>query len=494
MKTVIRALALLLAGTLCLSCIACSETKQEESSAPDETTALAPVQETEEEEAETRIPAGFEIQNLDDKVFHIFSRGRNDGGDWSVHDMTAEETTGDVLNDAIFNRNEFLADTYHFTIEVTETPNHVPTAEIANLIASADQTYDTFAVSAAVACQLSMDGALLDLRALPYLSLDDEWWSPSLCSPLTIAGHQYMTTGDISVVPKEGVRAFYFNKDLQGNYQLESPYDLVEAGTWTWDRMFSMMDVAKTDLNGDGQMDANDRYGLQGQGLYGTVLFEGSGEPLVSKDTDDRWVYSAQEERCVNAVIQLSDLISTRKDNIFASGDWRGMLKMFENSQALFYTEVMLHIVTMRGYEIDFGIIPTPKMDEIQKNYSHYIDCQCNIVYTLPITLSVPETQAYILEAICYASHSTITPAYYDICLKTKFSRDEESSKMLDIIFTSYHMDLAELYGWGNLIGSVSSCITGGGNISSTLASLEKMVSKSIKVTINSFAKKNNWD
>ena len=59
------------------------------------------------------------------------------------------------------------------------------------------------------------------------------------------------------------------------------------------------------------------------------------------------------------------------------SGDWQGLLRMFENHQGLFYTEVMLHIETMRGYDVNFGIIPSPKYDEQQEN------CRKLIIYKL---------------------------------------------------------------------------------------------------------------
>jgi len=166
---------------------------------------------------------------------------------------------------------------------------------------------------------------------------------------------------------------------------------------------------------------------------------------------------------------------------------------MFENNQALFYTEVMLHIVTMRGYEIDFGIIPTPKMDETQKNYAHYLDWNCNIMYSLPVTLPEPDDQAYILETIAYASRTDITPAYYDICLKSKYARDEESSKMLDIIFSSYRLELAEVYNWGGLPDQVSSALRNGAEIASALAKREKSVLKGIEKSIASFGENNHW-
>ena len=267
----------------------------------------------------------------------------------------------------------------------------------------------------------------------------------------------------------------------------------MEDGTWTWEKMFSMMHVATTDLDGDGRMNQNDRWGLQGQPLTSYVLYTGSGESLVSKDEEDRWKITAGDERSVDAMLRVSELMAAAKDDVYLTWDWSGMLKMFENNQALFYTEVMLHIETMRGYDVDFGIIPTPKMDEGQQEYSHFIDSTCNIFYTLPVSSPDPDSAAYILETIAYASHFDITPAYYDVCLKAKYSRDEESSAMLDIIFSSYRLEIANAYSLGGLYDSVTNVMSSGGNISSTLAAQQKSSGKILEKTLDKLAEKNNW-
>ena len=474
-----------------LSSCAESEPDGKETDAAAETQSIQPETQETEEETVSRVRKDLALRTFDDRTFRIFSRARNSGGDWSVHDMTADELTGDVLNDAIYTRNQFLYDTYHYVIELTDSSNASPAGEIQKLVAASDLTYDTFGNCARDAASLAANGTMLDLRTLNYLSLDDEWWSPSLCAPLTTAGHQYAATGDISVVPKEGVRAFYFNKNLLTDYQLESPYDLVADDKWIWDKLFSMMGSAATDLNGDGVMDGNDRYGVQGQQLMSLVLYQGAGETLIGKDEDDLWVYTAEKERSVEALMRVTDLFTDHAPDMYISDDWQGMLKMFENNQALFYT--VLHIATMRGYDIDFGIIPTPKMDETQQSYSHYLDWNCNIVYSLPVTLPEPDDQAYILETIAYASRTDITPAYYDICLKSKYARDEESSEMLDIIFSSYHLELAEVYNWAGLADQVSACLRSSGNIASTLAKLHNLVQKQIDNSVSTFAENNKW-
>ena len=50
----------------------------------------------------------------------------------------------------------------------------------------------------------------------------------------------------------------------------------------------------------------------------------------------------------------------------------------------------------------------------------------------------------YLLEILNYRSYHDVLPAYYDVCLKTKYSRDEESSEMLDLIFSSRVIDIGD--------------------------------------------------
>ena len=53
---------------------------------------------------------------LDGYEFNIFLREKSQK--WSNRDVYAGEQNGEVLNDAVYNRNMFLEDTYGFKIKV----------------------------------------------------------------------------------------------------------------------------------------------------------------------------------------------------------------------------------------------------------------------------------------------------------------------------------------------------------------------------------------
>jgi len=85
--------------------------------------------------------------------------------------------------------------------------------------------------------------------------------------------------------------------------------------------------------------------------------------------------------------------------------------------------------------EADFGIIPYPKYDENQARY--YVRSGGGWPKIVPAHAPNPERTSIILEALAAESRNTVVPAFKEINLKTKISRDNESAEMLDLIFNS---------------------------------------------------------
>jgi len=69
----------------------------------------------------------------------------------------------------------------------------------------------------------------------------------------------------------------------------------------------------------------------------------------------------------------------------------------------------------------------------------------------VPKSVSDPERASVIMEALAAESRYTLFPAYYDITLQRKFTRDDESAAMLDIIFGTTVYDTGAAYNFGNI-------------------------------------------
>jgi hypothetical protein len=51
-----------------------------------------------------------------------------------------------------------------------------------------------------------------------------------------------------------------------------------------------------------------------------------------------------------------------------------------------------------------------------------------------------------VLEALCAESYRSVIPAYYETALKVKYTRDEVSAQMIDIIHDSIRTDFTFVY------------------------------------------------
>ena len=83
---------------------------------------------------------------------------------------------------------------------------------------------------------------------------------------------------------------------------------------------------------------------------------------------------------------------------------------------------------------------------------------------------------------MAYLSREITTPAYYEVTLKTKYARDEESQTMLDIIYETRSCDLGNLFNIGSLVSDLTSMIfeKRQNNFVSLIAGKEEEISKTL--------------
>ena len=112
----------------------------------------------------------------------------------------------------------------------------------------------------------------------------------------------------------------------------------------------------------------------------------------------------------------------------------------------MFYAHFMYTATELRDMEDDFGILPFPKKDEKQEKYITGLR-DTFVGFCVPTGNKDPEFVGTIMEALCVSGSKNVIPAYYDVVLKVKTARDEDSADMLDIIKESVTVDFAYAYG-----------------------------------------------
>jgi len=130
------------------------------------------------------------------------------------------------------------------------------------------------------------------------------------------------------------------------------------------------------------------------------------------------------------------------------AGNWGESTDIYFDNRAVFLNDKFDEVITFRTMEEDFGIVPYPKFNEAQKNYYTMSDGGASMM-AIPTTVEEPDKIGKIISALNAESWKTVVPQYYNIAIKTKFTRDEESVQILDMLLDGRTFDFGFIYtGW----------------------------------------------
>ena len=366
-----------------------------------------------------------------------------------TRDVIAEEETGEPINDAVYKRNAEIEEKYNIkitNIALSETADAFgPANAVKKAVLSGEDDYDLLITYAPGAAQAAAAGHLLNWNTIPYIDMSKPWWFSGAVDNLSVGNKIFLSLSDLSISTLHYVYMVYFNKDLQKDFNVENLYELVRAGTWTFDKISEVTKGVTYDLNGDGIMNDEDRYGAIIS--YAALnFFYAGGNTLAQKDENNYPYLNIATERAVNTFEKAYDICHS--DYVRFAPDWPNeneMRDMFKSGKALLYFHSLSKIDSLRDMETDFGVLPYPKLDEAQQKYSSYIDLH-NPLMGVPATVSNLERIGAIIEDLSYLSKKYLVPAYYDTTLKTKFARDDDSVEMLDIIRDGVVFDFGCVY------------------------------------------------
>ncbi len=418
------------------------------------------------------------VKDFGGETVTIYIRYDTEGYEWNVSDLDAVEETGEPINDAVYRRNAAVMERYNVNLDIIKSNSNSCASTVRSSVLAGDNAYDIVILSAYDMVTLSGEDMLYDLLTLENIDTSASYWNPTLSDSLTLGGKLYFAMGDLSSIDNRAVRCLYFNKDLFDKYNLEYPYDSVIDGSWTYDKFFEQMAVGTVDLDGNSIYDDNDQWGLFVQPTIGTNLYYASGRSFIGKDSSGKLMCEFNSEQSIEVMQRISELVKANESNMVQSYEFQKYLTLFAENKSLFYAEVLYFTEYYRQYDFNFGILPMPKYDENQEGYQQFADGNCLNLCGIPITNESAEDSALLLEALSYESVETLTPAFYDVCLIGKHVRDDESADMLDIIFSSYVVDYANLFQL-SIANSLNEALLGLRDVASTVqGSLEMTQSR----------------
>ena len=401
--------------------------------------------------AKDSLPENIDLGNA---VIRVLSRS---GDADTRREFIAEESSGDVVADAVYQRNLKVMERLNCTIEVSEVGNDRHSGEdinnkIKKAVKAGSDEWDITANHMAQSSTLIVGGYYTDLRQINGIGWDMPWWNDSYNSSVTIDSHTCAAAGELASTMISGTYGIFFNKKIADDHiPATDLYSVVLDGGWTLDRLNEISDSIYTDINGNTEKDEEDLFGLiyASQSIQGDALWAGSKITYTSfDDNTDTYRWALENERTSDFVDKIRKLIHNSIGTyIFPSGnDYNVNLpNKFKSDGALFTVYYLSFTDLMRDMESDYGIIPIPKLNEEQESYSTTVHNGFS-VFGIPVTCSSPDNAAAFLESACCESYRLVTPAYYDTALKVKYSRDSESSQMMDLLISSISFDFAYLF------------------------------------------------
>ncbi|MCI6635605.1 MAG: hypothetical protein MSH31_06015 [Clostridiales bacterium] len=362
--------------------------------------------------------------------------------------IVMEELTGEALNDAQYNTVQQTNDALNVLVAETILTGGYPAAQdVIKLVTAGDDVIQVANIYCAAIPQLLSGGYVMSYNDVPYIDLRKTWWDQKVSENLVISDIRYAVNGHLNITTHDLTYCLVFSKDQIADNGLENPYDLVRDGKWTMDKMAEQMVAVTRDANGDGTFDEKDNYGYA-SAIKMTLpsFWIGAGEKTITLNDAGIPSLTMDSERFHNVIEKIFAITydnGTRYQNKADDYDIPTECKdLFVGDRALFMDCSLFYVAALRDMETDFGILPYPKYDEAQTEYCSRVSYFMPAV--MPATNRNLELVGAVLEYINYRAKENITPAYYDITLKGKVSRDEESVEMLDIILDNRVVDLGD--------------------------------------------------
>ncbi|MBQ8576889.1 MAG: hypothetical protein IJ449_02825 [Clostridia bacterium] len=444
---------LLSAALACLLLAACADsgdgTGTVDSTKTEETSAVSVSAETEV------LTPDLPEKDWEGKTFMVLGRDNDSYDQFDNFEIFSEGETGETVNDAVFRRNTAIEEKYNVVIE--QTLKDFPHEELAKSINAGDHMYDLAFTELYYIGSCIQNGFFYNLNDVEYIDFSKPWWNADVNAEISFGGKLYATTSDFSLRDKNRAYILVYNMDLADSYDISDPVQTVRDGKWTVELTTQYAKLFAQDLDGDGQLGGEkDMFGLTMDSYNSfTTFIIGCDNLFITKDKDDNPVLSVSTEHTASSVDRVLGLTGDTSFSLFCNdfegktaGDmWAVASTAFIEERALFLTSFPHSLQTLSSRaEFDYGILPFPKFDEAQDTYYTLAD-HLSMLFGIPVTSPDASFSGFMLEALSAASTDTTLSAYYEIACKTKYSYNEASGEMLDLIFDGIRYDLSEIYG-----------------------------------------------
>ena len=378
-------------------------------------------------------------------------------GDYSSKEWISclvDDIIGETVVDNVYRRNEIIKNQLGVELEVVETAAQDKFSDtVKPVLMSGDDAYDWLWAQQSKDVDLSIQGFLYDLNKLgdrSYIDISGDWWASGYIENIQYKNELYWVTGPLTLSYAGGTDGTFVNSRIYDSKLSEkygNIYDLVRAGDWTVDVLAEMSSLVFDDKDTNGAVSDGDVFGIGFNSSWSIMeLLIGCGLECSSRSAD-----GSLDFKVVSTNDDLIDIIQ-KTYNIFSStpgittNRWTSGEKFINGEQLARFGGIET-LESFREMEDDFYLIPLPKLDKDQETYRSAVGDNVQLM-GLAYTCQNIEAATATLELMAYYSAQMVTPSYYDVALKYKYTRDEEAAEMIDLIAECAYTDFVLIWEW----------------------------------------------
>ena len=372
------------------------------------------------------------------------------------------ESDGDIVKDAVVERQEYIEEFLNITINITETEGGYYNMEgYASEIQNASGAGNPFDLALAynlippVVAAKGLSKDLADSDNLNLLETEKPYWGKEIKKEIMIGGRIFWMSDNSSWNNIRNMLCIYVSNDLFSKHNegkdKSDLYKLVYEKDWTLDNMLLLMAESYENTNTtEGEnaagVDDLDTFGLQAaeSNPWLDTWFYAAGFRYTkqnAKGTYDWTLADAPEVSFINWWHEkLGSQDVDKSDGVYA--------RMFMDNRSMF----TLSSVGMaeNKIEIDFTVLPMPYYkSDIKYDYSTpFSNTYSSWLIPKAATTEAYERSATVLELLAAEGNRRLAPRYFEVKLKRQLGADDlDMQKMFNLIRNSIVFDLGYLYG-----------------------------------------------
>ena len=410
--------------------------------------------------------------NYDGYEMQIYHRG-------GFQDETAgyDGDGADPVDVVVYERNRKIEQ--RLNVKLTWVPSdggNASTRDAINQILNTNQYYDAILTTNNTIVHLKKNAYLCDLTDSRYLDFTQPWWWTEYMDEIAYDGvtYNYMV-GDINISNFKKLSAMFINTTLiqsQLNMNAADFYKMVDDKTWTIEKFYALTKMCYKDTDKNplysGQKDQGDIFGFAWSGaetvqqmIFSTTIVNDFYERRdfhVTLNIQNNPHIQELCEQLTNLIWNNEGAWDRRIVKDESASDFDGkIIKEFSENNYVFLVYRLGGACTsyLRGMS-NFGIIPYPTLYE-GDDYISYGETSATCL-CIPLVVKTKNGEKLnrsgaVIEALCAESYRYTIDAFYKQALQTRYTRDPDSVRMIDIIYESRNKNfLLEYNGTANSV------------------------------------------